>query len=119
MVHFPAHDTPSNPGSAWANPLKKKTQPAGLYKYVHTKFFLIQTRNQSYKRWENATLGHKAQATNVQNTTLQCFEFLYLVELLSDTVRFLNLHFFLQKLRHFWEKLQQFTPCGGRGPKPL
>ena len=101
MVHFPAHDTPSNPGSAWANPPKKKTQPAGLYKYVHTKKILIQPRNQSYKRWENGTLGHKAQATNVQNTTLQRFEFLYLVELLSDTVRFLNLHFFLQKLRHF------------------
>ena len=76
MVHFPAHDTPSTPGSAWANPPKKKTQPAGLYKYVHTNNFLVQTRNQSYKRWENATWGHKAQATNVQNTILQCFEFL-------------------------------------------
>ena len=39
------------------------TLPASIYKYVYT-HFLIQTPNQPCKRWENATWGHKAQATN-------------------------------------------------------
>ena len=59
----------------WANPPKKKPS-LPVYIGMYTQIFLIQTRNQSYKRWENATWGHKAQATNVQNTILQCFEFL-------------------------------------------
>ena len=68
----------------------------------------------------NATWGHKAQATN--HKTLYYFffnEFCTLVELLSDTGHFLNVHFFEGNLRHFWENLHQFTQGGGRGPKAL
>ena len=69
--------------------------PAGIYKYVHTHSFLIQTPNESLRQWDKATSGHKAEATAFLKTELLYFEFLGLVELLSDTVLFVNLHHFL------------------------
>ena len=80
---------------------------------MHTFFFNPNTEP-IWKRWENTTSGHKAEATNLQNTNLLCFEFEGLVELLSDPVLFVNLHNFLGiyttfpgNLRHFGEN---FTP---------
>ena len=76
----------------------KKILVAGIYKYVRTYSFPIQTPNQSLKQWETTTSGYKAAATNLQatnqNTKFLCFEFLGLVERLSDTIFFPNLHHF-------------------------
>ena len=93
---------------------------------MHTDSFLIQTPNESLKRWENATSGHKAEAANPRKTEFLCFEFLRLVELLRDTVYSMNLHHFLGiyatflwNLCRFWQNLHPFTQCGGRVPKSM
>ena len=83
--------------------------------YSHT-FFSNPNTKPIIETVGKPTSGHKAQATNLQNIEFLCFEFLRLVELLSDTVRSTNLHHFLGiyatflgNLRHFsWE----FTPFG-------
>ena len=73
------------------------------------------------------TVGkHTNEATNFQNTELLCFEFLGLVELLSDTVLFVNLHHFLGIYAIFLEiyavlgkNLHPITQSRGRGPTSL
>ena len=75
---------------------------------IHTLSFLIQTPNQSLKQWENGTSGHKAKATNLQNGEFLCFEFLRLVELLSDTVCCVNLRNFLGIYATFLGNLRRF-----------
>ena len=50
-----------------------------------------------------------------ENSTLFCYEFSKLVELLSNTVFLLNFHFFEGRK----ENLHQFTQGGSRGPKAL
>ena len=114
---FPIPHDPLDPGVLGQTHLKQ-TQLAGIYKCAYT-LFQIQTPNQPCQRWENATWGHKAQATNHQNSTLLCYEFSRLVEVLSGTVFLLNLHFFEGNLCPFWESLHPFTQGGGRGPKAL
>ena len=53
-------------------------------------------------------MGHKAEATNLQNIEFLCFEFLRLVELLSDTVRSIRLHHFLGIYAIFLGNLRPF-----------
>ena len=100
MVHSPNPKPPPpprpSPGSPWANPPKKKNLGCRYIQVrIHTHSVLIQTINQSLKRWENATSGRKTEATNLQNTEFLCFEFLKLVELLIHTVYSVNLHHYL------------------------
>ena len=115
---------PPPPPTLWqslGNPSKKK--PGCRYKEVciHTHSFLIQTPNQSLKRWENATTGHNDEATNLQNIEFRYFEFLRLLERLSDTVRSLNLHhlgvyaIFLGNLRPVWGKFYTHLHNMGAG----
>ena len=111
MVHFPnpiPPPPPPAPSSPWANPPKKSPGCRYIQVCIHTHSFLIQTPNQSLKRWENATSGHKAKATNLQKTEFLCFEFLRLVELLSDTVCCVNLRHFLGIYTTFIGNLRRF-----------
>ena len=108
------HDPPYRPAVLGQTHLKQ-TLPAGIYKYVYTRF-LIQAPNQPCKRWENPAWDPSNPS---QNSSILFYEFCTLVELLSDTVLFLNLNFFEGTLCHCWENLYQFTQGGGRGPKAL
>ena len=128
MVHS-TNPIPPPPPPAVHGQTHQKKNPGCRYIQVciHTHSFPIQTPNQSLKRWENATSGHKAKATNLQNTEFLCFEFLRLVELLSDTVCCVNLrHFlgiyanFIGNLRRFGEKFTPiYTTWGPGAEKPV
>ena len=125
MVHSPNPIPPPPPGRPWANPPKKKNRGCRYTQVcIHTHSFLIQTPNQSLKRWENATSGHKAKATNFQITEFLCFEFLRLVELLRDMFCCVNLRHllgiyatFLGNLRRFGETFTPIYTTWGPGAK--
>ena len=70
---FPIPDNAPHPQQCLGKPTgRNKTLLASIHKCAGTHFFFF---SQPCKLWENAPWGHKAQATNLQTTTLLCFEF--------------------------------------------
>ena len=116
MVHSPNLITPPppTPRQSMGKPTGKKTQAAGVIPVcIHTFFFnpntkpIIETVGKRH-------FGSQGRSGQSSNTKLLCFEFEALVELLSDTVLFVNLHHFLGiyptflgNIRHYGEN---FTP---------
>ena len=81
----PYHPTPTLLQSM-GKPTKTKPLLSVYIVCIHTHSFRIQTSNQSFKRWENATLGDKAEATKLQIIEFLCFDLFRMVELLSDSL---------------------------------
>ena len=82
---------------SWANP--PKTKPSlPVYISMCTQFFFQSKHETSHTNGGKTPLGvTRPKQPMFKTPYYSVFEFLQLVELLSDTVHSLNLHYFLQK----------------------